>query len=332
MELHLLLYRRTSVSEPPANPHQTARMFSTIRRCRHRRIRCALMTSRLDARMLTRCSTVCSTATTKQATTSTRVAARSPRDGVHDRGHHDEDGQLDRLDDPVELQRRGDPRASAQSRATGTARPPPRSRATRPARARATSTRSVSALIRMAPSAAATPSTVVASRAAISERPEAQPDQQGGLGEVVADPVEVDAGERGLLGPAGELAVGAVEQQVELDQQGRAERRAQSPGTQQRRRRPARPQTIIRQVSWLGVIGVSTRKPGDVERQLAHVERARPVLAAAPLLGARRAGRPRRSSATDGLDIVRVPVADLGRRTGRGAPGSCTGRDGSAGA
>ena len=50
-------------------------------------------------------------------------------------------------------------------------------------------------------------------------RPEAEPDEQGGLGQVVADPVEVDAGDRGAAAPAGELAVGAVEQQVDLDEE-----------------------------------------------------------------------------------------------------------------
>ena len=55
---------------------------------------------------------------TTQATTSTRVAAMPPADSVPERGDHDEDGQLDRLDDPVELQRRGGPAGQPQSRAT----------------------------------------------------------------------------------------------------------------------------------------------------------------------------------------------------------------------
>src|SRR5690606_4834477 len=85
----------------------------------------------------------------------------------------------------------------------------------RPPLARATSTRSDSALMRIAPSAAAKPSTVYQSGSTPAAR---QPSQQRRLGEVGADPVEVDARQRGLARPAGQLAVGAVEQQVDLDQ------------------------------------------------------------------------------------------------------------------
>ena len=80
-------------------------------------------------------------------------------DGVPQRGDHHEERQLDRLDDPVELQRRGGLAGQAQPRDWNCSADASVA-ATSPDRARATSTRSVSALIRMAPSAAAKPSTV----------------------------------------------------------------------------------------------------------------------------------------------------------------------------
>ena len=114
---------------------------------------------------------------------------------------------------------------------------------------RATPTRSVSALIRIAPSAARVP------RKAHSQsiRPgapqvggaQAEADQHRRVAQVGADPVQVDAGERELLLPAGDLAVDAVEQQVELDQHARRARRPAMPGTS--RAGAARtPTTVIR--------------------------------------------------------------------------------------
>jgi hypothetical protein len=98
----------------------------------------------------------------------------------------------------------------------------------------------------------------------------------------VPDPVEVDTGDRGLLAPAGDLAVDAVEQQVKLDQQG-AEQRAAEPGDEQGRagqhaRDDHQMGELIRRDP--GVHQV----PGPAQRDLPHVQTPGPVFSAAPVL------------------------------------------------
>ena len=111
-------------------------------------------------------------------------------------------------------------------------------------------------------------------------QPEA--DQHGRVGEVGADPVQVDTGEGVLLAPAGDLAVDAVQQQVQLGGD-HAEDRAPDPRHQQGRGREHTAQG--HQVREL--VG---RDPGvhqvavDAQGDLTHVEASRPVLTAAPVL------------------------------------------------
>ena len=71
---------------------------------------------------------------------------------------------------------------------------------------------------------------VAADRVPAAVGADAERDRQQRLGQVVAEAVEVDADRRVLLAPAGELAVGAVEQDLELDQQHRRDRGAARPG------------------------------------------------------------------------------------------------------
>ncbi|MGX1116256.1 hypothetical protein RKD37_001619 [Streptomyces ambofaciens] len=113
----------------------------------------------------------------------------------------------------------------------------------------------------------------------------AEADQDGGVGQVGADPVQVDAAERVLLAPAGDLAVDAVQQQIQLDRD-HAEHRAPDARHEQRRgRQHAADGHQVREL-----VG---RDPGvhqvavDPQRDLTHVEASRPVLTAAPVLDPR---------------------------------------------
>ena len=74
---------------------------------------------------------------------------------------------------------------------------------------------------------------------------QAEADQHRRVAQVGADPVQVDAGQRELLLPAGDLAVDAVEQQVELDHHHAEDGAPEMPGTS--RAGAARtPATVIR--------------------------------------------------------------------------------------
>ncbi len=111
--------------------------------------------------------------------------------------------------------------------------------------------------------------------------PESQADEQGALRQVVADSVQVDTGGRFPVAPPRQLAVGTVEDQVQLDQHrpdhGRrqtAERdhdAGRDPACDERDRdrvwRPAKP----------------GEHPGGVRGQLAAVEPAQPVLVVEPV-------------------------------------------------
>ena len=198
--------------------------------------------------MLTRCSTVCRTAMPASTATPRRVKNRSPPSGSRTASHQDEQRRLERRSAGGTSARRPPcgpapaRRSAARTASSLTGRQPAAWPAPRP-------TRSVSALIRIAPSAARVPrnahsQSVAPGAVHRSAARKPRPTSSGRLAEVVADPVEVDAGDRGLAAPAGQLAVEAVEQQVELHQHG-AEHRPVRPGTSSAA--PAStPATIIR--------------------------------------------------------------------------------------
>src|SRR5690242_1644617 len=246
-------------------------------------------------------------------------------EGVDDRGQQDQQGELDGVDDAVQLEGGGEPAGQRQAGAAGG-----------------------EGLVggRLGQAGLGTGDDDVVGlgldqhrqegrgeaggdvgagegEVALSAKAEAR--EQGGFAEVVADPVEVDAGSRGTAAPAGQFAVRAVEQQVGLDEDrgddGRpqaAERDhhaggdpADDEGHRDRVRRPAQ----------------AGEDPGRARRHPAHVKAAGPVLIVKPLKDCwRLAGGPqlsqRRTGHTPPLASPPPP------RSARGAPGWCTGRGG----
>src|SRR5256885_427735 len=139
-------------------------------------------------------------------------------DGVDDRGEQDQQRELDGLDDAVQLEGGGEPAGQRQAGAAG-------------GEGRVG--------VRLGQAGLGTGHDDVVGLGLDQHREEgggqaggdvgagdgevalgakAEAREQGGFTEVVADPIEIDAGGRGAAAPAGQLAVGAVEQQVGLNE------------------------------------------------------------------------------------------------------------------
>ena len=230
----------------------------------------------------------------------------------------------ERAEERREAEPRGAPRAAAPPRGAATAACP--RPAASPASTRATCT---SARLALAPAARARRS---AARAWSSRRASPSRRRRGCRARSAAPP-RSRSGRAGrgrsppasASAPAGELAVGAVEQELQLDQHHGAERGRRARAASSSAPRPASPPAIISHVTPFGVIGVrssSRVRYGDTRRMYSRPAQCSPLLRAKIEAGWVAA----RSSAIDGARRTRRTRAPrLPPRRGRGARGSCSG-------
>ena len=261
-------------------------------------------------------------ATGTSAISSARVALRSPADGVDDRGGERQQRRLDGHEGAVERQvRQRAPRPPQPARPRGGDR-----RGVRRALEAGLDARHDRQVRLRLDEQHEDTDDEAQRRPAVERVPaaggaHAQRRGQRRVGDVVGDAVQVDADGRRLAAPARDLAVAAVEQQLQLDEGDGADgaedpRQRQAGGRQQ-------PAGDHQPGHAVGSDRRAQQQPRHVRRQAPHVEPARPVLGVGPLhRGGRLGDRPQLSDRRHRR--TRPPARGSPRRRGRGARGSCS--------